>query len=78
MIDGQVTSDIEYLSAIVEADYVIAQASATLDKNGKLAEDLVEVRHLGEFTKMPRGKRQLYGCLSTAGGLGGGIADSIP
>ena len=50
VVDGKVTDEIEYLSAINEAGYVIAQASATIDKNGKLSEDLVSVRHLGEFT----------------------------
>lgn len=52
--DGLVTDDIEYLSAIVESDYVIAQASASISDKGKLVDDMVEVRHLGEFTKMPR------------------------
>jgi len=52
--DGSVTDEIEYLSAIVESDYVIAQASATMDEKSRLTEDMVEVRHLGEFTKMPR------------------------
>jgi DNA-directed RNA polymerase subunit beta len=51
---GNVTEEIEYLSAIVESDYVIAQASATMDEKSRLTEDMVEVRHLGEFTKMPR------------------------
>lgn len=51
---GNVTDEIEYLSAIVESDYVIAQASATMDEKSRLTEDMVEVRHLGEFTKMPR------------------------
>ena len=54
VINCKVTDDIEYLSAIVESDYVIAQASAAIDNKGKLSEDMVEVRHLGEFTKMPR------------------------
>lgn len=54
VVDGQVTEDIEYLSAIVESDYVIAQASSELDDKGRLVEDLVDVRHMGEFTKMPR------------------------
>ncbi len=54
VVDGQVTKDIEYLSAIVESDYVIAQASSELDETGRLVEDLVDVRHMGEFTKMPR------------------------
>jgi DNA-directed RNA polymerase subunit beta len=35
VVNGKVTDDIEYLSAIVEADYVIAQASAQLDNQGR-------------------------------------------
>ena len=54
VVDGRVTDDIEFLSAIVESDYVIAQASAELDKAGRLVEDLVDVRHQGEFSKMAR------------------------
>ena len=54
VVDGKVTDEIEYLSAIVESDYVIAQVSALTDKDGVLMEDMVQVRHLGEFTKMPR------------------------
>ena len=51
VVNGKVTKDIEYLSAIVESDYVIAQASAALDAKGQLTEELVDVRHEGEFTK---------------------------
>ena len=54
VIDGRVTDEIEYLSAILESDYVIAQASSQLDSKGALVEDLVDVRFQGEFTKMPR------------------------
>ncbi len=54
VVDGQVAGDIEYLSAIVESDYVIAQASAQVGDDGYLVDDMVEVRHQGEFTKMPR------------------------
>ncbi len=54
VVDGEVSDEIEYLSAIVESDYVIAQASVPIDENGRLADDLVDVRHLGEFYKMPR------------------------
>ena len=54
VIDGKVTDEIEYLSAIIESDYVIAQASSQLDNKGELVEDLVDVRFQGEFTKMPR------------------------
>ena len=48
--DGQVTDEIEYLSAINEAEQVIAQASAVVDKDGKLTEELVSVRYSNEFT----------------------------
>src|SRR5437764_299896 len=48
--DGKVTKDIKYLSAIEEGKYVIAQANADLDKNGKFADELVSCRHRNEFT----------------------------
>ena len=54
VVDGKATDEIEYLSAIVEADYVIGQASVELDEKGNIVEELVDVRHQGEFTKMPR------------------------
>ncbi|WP_101760305.1 DNA-directed RNA polymerase subunit beta [Oceanicoccus sp. KOV_DT_Chl] len=50
VVNGVATDEIEYLSAINEAEYVIAQASAKLDKNKKLVDDLVAVRHQNEFT----------------------------
>ena len=50
VIDGKVTDEIDYLSAINEAEFVIAQASAELDKDGNLVEELVSVRHMNEFT----------------------------
>jgi DNA-directed RNA polymerase subunit beta len=53
VVDGQVTDDIEYLSAINEAEHVIAQASATVDEKGRFTDDLVAVRHMNEFTVMP-------------------------
>jgi DNA-directed RNA polymerase subunit beta len=50
VIDRKVTDQIEYLSAINEAQFVIAQASATLDADGRLVEDLVSARFQNEFT----------------------------
>ncbi len=47
---SKATAEIEYLSAIEESQFVIAQANAELDKNGKFVEDLVSVRHNNEFT----------------------------
>jgi DNA-directed RNA polymerase subunit beta len=49
-VDGShVTEQIEYLSAIEEGNFVIAQANATLDKKGKLTDELVSCRFKGEF-----------------------------
>jgi DNA-directed RNA polymerase subunit beta len=48
--NGKATADIEYLSAIEESQYVIAQANSDLDKNGKFLEALVAVRHKNEST----------------------------
>ncbi|MEE8058639.1 MAG: DNA-directed RNA polymerase subunit beta [Pseudomonadales bacterium] len=53
VVKGKATQEIEYLSAINEAEFVIAQASATLDAKGKLLEELVSVRHMNEFTLKP-------------------------
>lgn len=48
VIDSKVTMVIDYLSAIEEGKYVIAQANATLDKNGKLTGELISAREAGE------------------------------
>ena len=50
VVDGKVTSDIEYLSAINESQFVIAQASATINSKDEFADDMVAVRHQSEFT----------------------------
>jgi DNA-directed RNA polymerase subunit beta len=47
--DGVVTDEIEFLSAIEEGQYTIAQANAEIDKNGKFTDDLVSCRHRNEF-----------------------------
>ena len=53
IIDGKVTAEIEFLSAINESQYVIAQASAEINKKDEFAEDMVAVRHQNEFTVKP-------------------------
>jgi len=50
VVDCVVTDEIEYLSAIEEGKYFIAQASAKVDENGRLVDDLVSCRHKDEFT----------------------------
>jgi DNA-directed RNA polymerase subunit beta len=48
VVDQKVTADIDYLSAIEEGRYVIAQANADIDPNGKITGELVSVRKNGE------------------------------
>ena len=51
VVNGVVTKEVEFLSAIDEAQYVIAQASAPVDTKGKFIDELVDVRHQNEFTR---------------------------
>ncbi len=48
--DGRVTDEIDFLSAIEEGKYVIAQANAAIDKKGKLTDELVSCRSHNEFS----------------------------
>ena len=41
VLDGIVNDEIEFLSAIEEGDFMIAQASATIDEKGKLVDELI-------------------------------------
>ncbi|GMG88653.1 DNA-directed RNA polymerase subunit beta [Biformimicrobium ophioploci] len=50
VVDGKVTDEIEYLSAINEANYVIAQASAALNDKNQFTDELVSSRFENEFT----------------------------
>ncbi|MCB1650205.1 MAG: DNA-directed RNA polymerase subunit beta, partial [Pseudomonadales bacterium] len=54
VVNNRVTDEIDFLSAIDESEFVIAQASASLDKNGGFVDNLVTVRHRGETTLAPR------------------------
>ncbi|MCZ6717439.1 MAG: DNA-directed RNA polymerase subunit beta, partial [Gammaproteobacteria bacterium] len=47
---GKVSGQIEYLSAIEEGQYMIAQANAKLDKLGRFTDDLISCRSRNEFT----------------------------
>jgi DNA-directed RNA polymerase subunit beta len=51
---NNVTDEIDYLSAIDESDFVIAQASAPLDKKRGFKDSLVIARYKGETTLKPR------------------------
>ncbi len=48
--NGVVTDKVDYLSAIEEGDFVIAQASVAMDENGKMTDGMVSARYKDEFT----------------------------
>lgn len=56
VIDGKVTDDIEYMSAIEEVGAVIAQADSPMNDKGELTDEMVSVRHDGEFVRMSADK----------------------
>lgn len=59
IVDGKMTDETVYVSAIDEAKYVIAQASANVDAEGRLVDELVQVRHMHETTLLPKEKVNL-------------------
>ncbi|WP_298773421.1 DNA-directed RNA polymerase subunit beta [uncultured Shewanella sp.] len=52
VVDGVITDEVDYLSAIEEGRYVIAQANIELDDNGRMLEEQIACRHKGEATFM--------------------------
>ena len=50
VIEGKVTHQIDFLSAIEEGKFMIAQANAELDKEGRFTDELVSSRNRNEFT----------------------------
>jgi DNA-directed RNA polymerase subunit beta len=50
VVGGKVSDEVEFLSAIEEGQYVIAQANASLDEGNNLTDQLVSCRHRNEFT----------------------------
>ena len=49
VVNGRVTDEVHYLSAIEESKFVIAQANAALDAHGRLTDELVSCRYKNEF-----------------------------
>jgi DNA-directed RNA polymerase subunit beta len=54
VIDGKVTDEVVYLSAMEEQKHTIAQANAELDKKGGFQEEIVSSRRNGDFLMAPR------------------------
>ncbi len=59
VVDGRVTDEVIYLSAMEEAKYHIAQANAELDDKGGFVSDLVTCRHAGDVMLAPRERVEL-------------------
>ena len=53
VINGRVSGDIQYLSAIEEGQFVIAQANSNLTSKGQFVDELVSCRYQNEFTLFP-------------------------
>ncbi len=49
VIEGRVTQEVLYLSALEEEKYTTAQANAAMDKKGHFTSDLISCRKAGEF-----------------------------
>jgi DNA-directed RNA polymerase subunit beta len=54
VVDGIVTEDVDYLSAIQEGQFVIAQANTVLTGEGTFADELITARQKGESGLHPR------------------------
>ncbi|WP_455481203.1 DNA-directed RNA polymerase subunit beta [Bartonella sp. B12(2025)] len=54
IIDGKVTTEVIYLSAMEESKHYVAQANSSLDAEGRFTEEFVVCRHAGEVLMAPR------------------------
>ncbi len=54
IVDGKVTDEVVYLSAMEEAKHNVAQANAELDKDGSFVNEFVICRHAGDVMMAPR------------------------
>ncbi|MBN8554042.1 MAG: DNA-directed RNA polymerase subunit beta [Deltaproteobacteria bacterium] len=53
VVDGRVTDEVIYASALEEQDKIIAQANVKVDEKGRMTEELVSARRSGEFVLIP-------------------------
>ena len=50
--DGRVSDDVQYLSAMEEGRYTVAQANAPIDARGRFTEELIVCRHAGDVLQL--------------------------
>src|SRR5881628_751618 len=53
VLHGRVTDEIVFLTALEEEQFVIAQANAEIDRNGRFVQERVSARKGGEFRMVP-------------------------
>jgi len=56
---GKVTDTVDFHNAMVEDEYIIAQANADLDSKNKFVKEIVDARQGGDFVLTPRDKINL-------------------
>ena len=78
VVDGRVTDEVVYLSAMDEGRYAIAQANVETDAEGRIAADLTNCRKGGDFVMQRPGGHRPDRCLAETAGLGRGGADPVP
>jgi DNA-directed RNA polymerase subunit beta len=54
IVDGKLTNDVVYLSAMEESKHHVAQANAELDKNGAFVDEFIICRYAGDVIMAPR------------------------
>ena len=78
VVDGRVTDEIDYLSAIEEGQYVIAQANAKIDAKGLLADELVSLPQPQRVHARDRRQGPVHGRRAGADRLRRRVADPVP
>ena len=76
--NGHVTDKIEYLSAIEEGKYAIAQANSAMDAKGNLTDELVSLPLRERIHAHAARSHQLHGRVAEADRVGRGLADPVP
>ena len=78
VVNGKVTDKVEFLSAIEEGEFVIAQANSIMNKDASFAEDFVACRYKGESELTHGGRHPVHGRLADADRVGRGGAGAVP
>ena len=56
VVNGEITNEVEYLSAMKEVDFTIAPSNINIDEKGVIVDELVSCRRNGEFIMTPPNK----------------------